>query len=430
MRGLIISIFIALWMLVPAVGQPSSWKSSKVLRLKPIEDTTAVHTGLDLLAQHDFRALGKKPVAVIGNCGSYTRRGQHIFDLFQQKYQGACRAFIQVEEEIIESTSAGQVWQISDSTVKTRFSVVNRASLTLNPEIVGKAGLIVFDLQNSGTAFGLDVAVLIMTLEYCRNNKTALVILDRPNPLNARDIEGPLTLLSGTDHKIPIRYGLTLAELALLINEEHYFTGGKSASLSIIPMVNYSRAADLRGNGFKFRFPVADIWDTKEAVLYAGLDFLRFTNLSYGEGTNRKFGYVGAPWINGPELAGVMNTKNLQGILFNPTTFQPASSVSIKTAPRYSAEDCAGVELVILSQEQVNPFEVGAGLVEKVAQLYPRHFRWEDGEAGDKWFGGRDLRTMIDIGADLRGLMATWIAEATPFQKISSGYYLYPLNKK
>lgn len=112
---------------------------------------------------------------------------------------------------------------------------------------------------------------------------------------------------------LPIRHGLTIGELAIMINEEKWLELPKPARLYVIPMFNYKRSMWYDDTGLLLKFPFPELVTVEAVLSYSGLSFIEQTNLSYGDGTYTPFELIGAPWISGERLVVSLNNQNFQG---------------------------------------------------------------------------------------------------------------------
>jgi uncharacterized protein YbbC (DUF1343 family) len=145
-----------------------------------------------------------------------------------------------------------------------------------------------------------------------------VVVLDRPNPINGWQIEGPMPDKTGVGlvayHEMPIRHGLTMGELARLFNGERKM----GVDLTVVPVENWTRDAWFDQTGLIWVNPSPNMRNLNQATLYPGIGAIEFSNVSVGRGTDQPFEQLGAPWIDGPRLEAL--ARKLPGIPF-PVTF-------------------------------------------------------------------------------------------------------------
>ena len=199
-----------------------------------------------------------------------------------------------------------------------RFTASTASRQKPTAETLKGIDTLVYDIQDAGCRFYTYISTLGCVLEAAAENKIAVVVLDRPNPLGGVAVEGPV-LDAGREsfvgyHTLPVRHGLTVGELARLFNAERKI----GADLEVIPMEGWRRGDlyDARGcAGSTRRRTCARL---TAALLYPGIGLLETTNVSVGRGTDRPFEWVGAPWLDGAKLAAALAKEDLPGVRFVP----------------------------------------------------------------------------------------------------------------
>jgi len=403
------------------------FKHTKIIRYEPVPSTTALQTGLDLLIQHDFKAISGKKVAVLYNGGSYNRTGEHILDILKDPVNFELTAILEVREKTFGTESSKMMFYSGDSARDINYIVLTPANPRVYEKDLNGANLILVDLQNIGVRLddALDVLISILTLS--TESRIPIVILDRPNPITAKITEGPLakdsTLIENA--RIPWRYGLTIGELATLLNEENWIPGEKGARLYVIPMVNYVRSQWFDQMKLPWRLPIEDIYTVEILLSYCTVCYFDYSNVSYGPGSTFAYQVGGAPWIGGTALPEVLNQQQLTGVAFNLVKFIPGSQKVAVQSGLYTGQECNGIRITIRDREMYRIGITGAMVLGIIGQMYPHHFKWSNPAAIDALFGEQLLRMMIEAGEKLTTLAPLWIAEMTQYQIIRQKYLLY-----
>ena len=189
------------------------------------------------------------------------------------------------------------------------------------------AGLdtLVIDLQDIGTRFYTYMTTMAYVMEEAAQRDIAVVVLDRPNPVNGVQIEGPTldeAAMGFTGYfRMPIRHGLTLGELARLFDGENEIGG----ELTVVAMDGWRRDAWFDETGLPWVNPSPNMRNLTQAALYPGLGAIEMTNISVGRGTDAPFQQIGAPWIDGVRVAAALNARDLLGVRFYPVSFTPSA---------------------------------------------------------------------------------------------------------
>src|SRR5437867_10789602 len=165
-------------------------------------------------------------------------------------------------------------------------------------------------------------------------------------------------------HTIPVRNGLTIGEFGRMVAAERKIP----VSLRVIPLAGWERRLWYDETGLPWVNPSPNIRSVTQALLYSGIGLLESSNLSVGRGTDTPFEVVGAPWINGQELAAALNARNLAGVRFEPVSFTPSSSA-------YAGQALGGVRFAVTDRDALRPVTVALALGRDLVELYPAHFR-------------------------------------------------------
>ncbi|MGC9521433.1 MAG: exo-beta-N-acetylmuramidase NamZ family protein [Anaerolineae bacterium] len=284
---------------------------------------------------------------------------------------------------------------------------------------------LVFDMQDVGVRFYTFISTLYYVLKSAAETGTPVIVLDRPNPIGGVTVEGPILDPAYTSFvgiaPIPIRYGLTMGELAQYINNEM----GLSADLTVIPMQGWRRDMWFEDTGLHWVPTSPAMPHPSTTVCYPGTCLLEGTNLSEGRGTALPFEICGAPWIDGHALAAHLNARGLEGVIFRPARFVPGSP------SRYEGAYCGGVQIHVMDRERFRPVSVGLHLIAAVRTLCPDEFAWraQSWEGGHPHFdlltGSAHVRRALESGVDVDALVEGWADDLMEWQEIRRPYLFY-----
>jgi uncharacterized protein YbbC (DUF1343 family) len=282
---------------------------------------------------------------------------------------------------------------------------------------------LVFDIQDVGARYYTYASTLGILME---SAPLPIIIIDRPNPIGGVYVEGPTldpTYRSFVGrYQVSVRYGLTLGELATLINDR--FLAGK-ADLTVAPMEGWRREMRFDETGLPWVPPSPNIPTTETALLYPGACLIEGTNLSLGRGTTRPFEVVGAPWVDPSTLAGALRGLALPGLAFRETYFKPAFD-------RFAGEVCGGVQVHITSEGRRTglPGIVRSGLriVAAALRSYPAAFAWLPAHF-DRLIGSDEPRRLLTATdgdpAALPALFARWERDEAAFDRLRRDMLIY-----
>jgi uncharacterized protein YbbC (DUF1343 family) len=242
-------------------------------------------------------------------------------------------------------------------------------------------------------------------------------VLDRPNPIDGFDIEGPAQDAGGNRYvgylPMPIRHGLTIGELVRLLND----VGLISADLTVVPMKNWRREDWFDDTGLAWANPSPNMRNMVAATVYPGVGAIEGTNISVGRGTDTPFEQIGAPWIDGPALAAALNASALPGVRFYPVTFTPAAGAKL------GGQVCHGVFLIVTDRDRLRPVRVGLQLASTLSRMYGQQFTLEDAAA---LFGSKSMLAKVRAGEDPASIATSWAADEAKWRLTRAKYLLYP----
>jgi uncharacterized protein YbbC (DUF1343 family) len=275
--------------------------------------------------------------------------------------------------------------------------------------------VLVFDIQDVGARFYTYISTMGLAMEAAAKNKKQFIVLDRVNPINGEDVEGPLADLDKLSfiahHPMPIRHGMTVGELAMLFNRER----GINADLQVVRVEDWKRGAWFDETGLTWINPSPNMRSLTQATLYPGVCLLEPTNVSVGRGTDTPFEVIGAPWIDGRKLAEALNKTNLPGVRFVPLRFTPKSSV-------HKDADCGGVNLIITDRRSFEPVTTGFELAVQLKKLFSKDFQVE---RFNRLLVNQKIFDALRSGADARAMKQIWESELDSFRAIRRKYLLY-----
>lgn len=389
---------------------------------------TRVRVGLEVLLDAPTWLEGKRFGLITNHTGVDSRLRNNI-DLFRERFPEGLAAIFGPEHGFLGSAQGGQeVTSYVDEETGLRVFSLYGPTKKPTPEMLQGLDLLVFDLQDVGARFYTYLYTMAYSLEAAAEGGLPFLVLDRPNPIGGLQVEGGV-LEEGFSsfvglYPLPVRYGLTVGELAHLFNEEFVATKvGRKAELHVIPLEGWTRGLWFDGTGLPWVPPSPNAPGLDMATLYPGTCFFEGTNLSEGRGTTKPFEMVGAPWINPRRLAGRLNDLNLEGVRFRPLYFVPTFS-------KYQGETCGGVHIHILDRFGLQPVRLGLQVLGVIRSMYPGDFAWRAPGPGrphpfDRLAGTDKLRLGLEQGRSVEELVQDWEKELPGFLVRRQRYLLY-----
>jgi uncharacterized protein YbbC (DUF1343 family) len=381
----------------------------------------AVRTGLDRVNEYAELLAGRR-VGIIANHTSRDSEGRHIVDVLSAMSGVRVVALFSPEHGFRGSAEAGEavgsgVDPVSGLPVFSLYGKTKKPT----PEMLADIDVLVFDMQDVGARFYTYLYTMSLAMEAAAECGKRFVVLDRPNPITGLHVEGAILEPRFASfvglYPIPVRYGLTIGELARTINGEGWLANGVRADLTVIPMTGWDRDTWYDETGLPWIKPSPNMPDVETAAVYPGLCLLEGTNISEGRGTPRPFRQFGAPWIDGETLAARLNALDLPGLRFRSTSFTPTSS-------KHQDRLCHGVELTVTDRTELQPFGAGLAIIDQLFRACPDHFEWRPAHF-DRLCGTAIVREAIIAGSPLTPLFTRWSEQATDFQRATRKYRLY-----
>ncbi len=293
-------------------------------------------------------------------------------------------------------------------------------------EMLQGLDVLLYDLQDVGTRVYTFIYTMAYCMEACARSGKEMVVLDRPNPVNGRDVEGNLLDPEFRSfvgrYPLPMRHGMTAGELARLFNAEY----GIGCSLTVIEMQGWKRDHWFDQTGLPWVQPSPNLPTLDSATVYPGTVLVEGTGLSEGRGTTRPFELIGAPFIDSRAFAGRLNAQGLPGVWFRAAYFQP-------TFQKWAGQMCGGIQIHVTDREKFEPYLTGIAVISAARALYPDSFQWREPPYEyeyeklpfDILSGGKGIAQMIEQQAPLSQIRQSWQEDVNGFLRQRAQYLIY-----
>jgi uncharacterized protein YbbC (DUF1343 family) len=212
-------------------------------------------------------------------------------------------------------------------------------------------------------------------------------------------------------YPIPVRYGLTIGELAQFFNSENHI----NADLHVIAMKNWHRNYFFESTGVRWLPPSPNLRTMKGAILYPGLEILLNAGVSVGRGTEAPFEEFGAPWMDGGKVASALNELHLQGLKFSAQPFIPVSGL-------YAGRRCGGVSIRIGDRAAVRSMRMGLEIAALLKKMYAQDF---DVSKTATLLGNAETVQKLQDGVPATEIISAWQPALTAFDHLRRKYFLY-----
>jgi uncharacterized protein YbbC (DUF1343 family)/CubicO group peptidase (beta-lactamase class C family) len=328
--------------------------------------TTQLKTlnGIDVLERQRFDPLKGLRVGLITNHTGTDRDRNPTIDLLKNAPDVELKVLFSPEHGIRGAVDEPVGDGVDAKTGLPVYSLYGERSKPTSEQLKDLDAL-VFDIQDIGCRFYTYTATMGLTLEAAGENGKKYFVLDRVNPINGVTVDGPVRMGKGSFvayHEVPLRYGMTIGELARMCNVEH----NCKADLTVIQVENWRRDAWFDQTGLPWINQSPNMRNLTEAVLYPGIGLLENV-MSVGRGTDTPFEVVGAPYADDVKLAEALNRAGLPGVRFVPIAFTPTYSV-------HKDQLCKGVYIMLTDRDRCNVVDVGLRIAETMYRFYPKQF--------------------------------------------------------
>ena len=373
-----------------------------------------VLTGIDVLARERFKQLAGMRVGLVTNQTVRDRAGHSTIDILYKAPNVKLVALFSPEHGI-RGTADEKVSDSKDEQTGLPIYSLYGETRRPTPEQLKDLDALVFDIQDVGTRFYTYISTLGYVIEEAAKAGRPVFVLDRPNPIGGLEIEGPVAdadKLSFTAYQsIPVRHGMTIGELGQLFNQQRQL----GCDLRIIKMEGWRRAMWFDETNLLWVNPSPNMRSLTEATLYPGIGLLETTNVSVGRGTDTPFEVVGAPWIDGQQLAAYLNNQRIAGVRFVPLRFTPRSSV-------FKDEECSGINIMVTDRGRFRPVFNGLEIAAALRKLYPAQWKVDDYM---RLLVNADTLERLKRGQSPSDIERSWSEQLDSFQKKRRKVMLY-----
>ena len=393
-----------------------------------------VRPGIEVLERMGFAPLKGKRVGLVTNPSGVDRNLRSTIDILYNAEGVDVVALFGPEHGVRGDVYAGgKVSDVTDPATGLPVYSLYGATRKPTPEMLEGIDAMVYDIQDVGARSYTFISTMGLVMEACAEAGIEVVVLDRPNPLGGYKVEGCVAedgLISFVgQYKIPYIYGLTVGELAMLVNEEGLNcgqTGGQEPShcrLTVIPMEGWSRDMLYADTGLPWLLPSPNIPTAESAVNYsaAGICGELYNFLNIGIGYTLPFGVFGAEWIDAEDLKAELDSYRLPGVEFRTIYYKPFSGSS-------AGKSVKGVQYFFTDYDAASVTLTQFYVMQAVARLYPDRKPFETASGVglfDKVCGTSFIRAEFGKRYMVSDIEDYWNKDADAFRALSRRYMLY-----
>jgi uncharacterized protein YbbC (DUF1343 family) len=373
-----------------------------------------VQTGIDVLEAEKFAPLRGKHIGLITNHTGLDALGRSTIETMFHA-SGIQLVALFSPEHGISGRADEKFASSKDPTTGLMTYSLYGESLRPTDEMLSGIDTLVFDIQDAGVRFYTYTATMAYCMEEAAKHNIAFYVLDRPNLLGGDIIEGPMLDPDKTSivgyFPLPVRYGLTIGELAQFFNTENHI----NCDLHVIAMKNWHRNYFFESTGIRWVPPSPNLRTLKGSIVYPGLEILQNAGVSVGRGTETPFEEFGAPWMDGVEVSAALNALHLPGLHFADKPFIPVSEL-------YAGQRCGGVGVRVTDRAAVRSMRMGLEIAAILQKLYPTKF---NPEKLLFLVGNSETIRQIQAGVVPEQIVASWSEDLKNFDQTRRKYFLY-----
>ena len=376
MKGL---IFLSSLVITACVPQPRSIHQvdSENNPFDTINNLSQVRIGLDILLEEKLDLIKNKSIALVTNHSGLDKNGVPNYKRLMIQKDVKLKIIFSPEHGLFGEAADGEKVNYNGqlNTLPPVASLYGNSRKPKKEQLEG-VDVIIYDIQDVGARFYTYISTLGQIMEVASQQGIPIMVLDRPNPITGIKIEGPiLDLKNQSDvgyYPIPIRYGLTIGELAKMIIGEKWIDA--TPELIIVPMLGWQRGHWMDEINTNWVNPSPNIPDLETAIAYPGMCLFEATNINEGRGSKKPFKRFGAPWINKQKLSIELNNLNLAGVVFKPISYIPIDIKGVANNPKYENQVCNGIEIIITNRNDFNSVNTALSILSIISKEFPGSF--------------------------------------------------------
>lgn len=396
---------------------------------------TMVKTGIEVLRDMDFAPLKGKRAGLLTNPTGVDRNLKSTVDILMEAPEVNLVALYGPEHGVRGDEYAGTRIEGRNETLSgvKVYSVYGKHRKP-SPEMLSGVDVVIYDIQDAGCRSYTFISSLGLMMEACAEQGIEVMVLDRPNPLGGLKVEGSLVepgcFSFISQFAIPYIYGLTVGELAMMLNEEGLLRGqrgdgpARRCKLSVIPMEGWRRDMVYSDTGLPWVIPSPHIPEAVTPFFYPATGILGDVPgyMSNGVGYTLPFQLLGAEWIEDAEaFAERLNEIGLPGVHFRPITWRPFYGA-------WQGKTVRGAQIFFTDYDAARLSDIQFRVMQAAAAMYPSHRPFGDPSLKPGNFdvvtGSAKIRGMLSKGL-YEELLEYWHKDEEVFRKASSKYYLY-----
>jgi uncharacterized protein YbbC (DUF1343 family) len=387
-----------------------------------------ISLGIEQLLSSPPKWLSGYTLGLLCNQASTDSSLRHSRDLINKAFPGQLACLFSPQHGFFSEKQDNMVESGHTKDPETGLPLYSLYSDKRKPtkEMFDLFDVLLIDLFDVGTRVYTFLYTMAYCLEAAAEFKKKVLVLDRPNPIGGKLVEGNIMQQDCYSfvglYPIPMRHGLTFGELALLLNR-HFAIG---ADLEVISMQDWQRWMLYTDTGLPWVFPSPNMVSPAASLVYPGQVIWEATNISEGRGTCLPFELFGAPFFHCDEILDTIKSIDLNGCFLRPLIFEPTSN-------KWAGHTCHGFQIHVTDPAAFRPYRTSLALLQAAMILYPENFQYKKPPYEyeykrlpmDLILGDRNIRKALEQGVNVLDLENSWQDDLNDFDKRRREVFLY-----
>lgn len=381
--------------------------------------TARVRPGIDVLISDSIGLVRGRRIGLVTNQSGIGASGTGDVELMRGAGLNLVALF-SPEHGFRGAAAPGAVvaTTIDSATGLPIYSLYGRTSAPTDSMLAGVEVMVV-DLQDAGARYYTYISTTVEVMKAAARHGIPVVVLDRPDPIGGA-VQGNVLDPAFTSFvgrlEVPMRYGMTLGELARLADADFAI----HSRLTVVPAAGWRREMALDDSGLPFVPPSPNLRTLESLFHYPGTCLFEGTNLSVGRGSDAPFEQVGAPWLDTTAVLSRMRAERLPGVAFASTSFIPRQPGDGK----YADTLLAGIRLRVTDRTRYDPTTTAVHLMAAIRAVQPDRMRWTPAQF-DRLAGGSTLRAALEAGRPAAEIVAPWADALRRFEQRRRPFLIY-----
>ena len=382
-----------------------------------------VRPGIEVLLSDSAHLIAGKRLGLLTNNTGVDHLGRRDVDLLRTTHDARLTVLFSPEHGFLGREDRMGLPDSRDSATGLPIYSLYGGSRSAAASALDSIDVLLVDLQDIGARYYTYIATTVQLMRDATRVGKRVIVLDRPDPVGGVAVQGnvrarlvdPDSAFSGF-MPVPMRYGMTLGELARLANDVMAI----GADLVVVPAAGWTRALLYDETGLPWVKPSPNMPDLESALHYPGTCLFEGTNVSVGRGTPQAFQVIGAPWLDPAAVLDRLRADSLVGVDMTATTFTPLSP----TDGKYAGIALRGLRFRVRDRATYDPTRLAVALLVAIRAVHPAQFQFR-AQSFDRLAAGPELRTAIEAGRPAKDIWRAWEPDLARFLELRRKFLIY-----